>query len=81
MLLEDIPWGESNQRTMSSYLKEKVPFGISRFGWNIKENSARIMVRNIISEGHDCIFLVANFNETHQFIEAMMSMNINKKYP
>jgi len=81
LLLEDTPWGKSNQRTMSSYLKEKVPFGVSLFGWNIKENSARIMIRNIISENHDCIFLVGNFNETHQFIEAMMGMDKDKKIP
>jgi branched-chain amino acid transport system substrate-binding protein len=81
LLLEDTPWGKSNQRTMSSYLKEKVPFGVSLFGWNIKENSARIMIRNIISENHDCVVLVGNFNETHQFIEAMMGMNKDKKIP
>ncbi len=81
LLLEDTPWGKSNQRTMSSYLNEKVLFGTSMFDWNIKENSARIMIRNIISEGYDCIFLVANFKETHQFIEAMVSMNMDKKIP
>jgi branched-chain amino acid transport system substrate-binding protein len=81
LLLEDTPWGKSNQRTMSSYLKDKVPFGISMFGWNIKENSARIMVRNIISEGYDCVFLVANFNETHQFIQAMVSLDKDRKIP
>ena len=81
LLLEDTPWGKSNQITMSSYLKGKVPFGISMFGWNIKENSARIMIRNIISEDHDCVFLVANFNETHQFIEAMMGIKKDKIIP
>lgn len=81
LLLEDTPWGKSNQRTMSSYLKEKVPFGLSLFGWNLKENTARIMVRNIISAGHDCIFLVANFNETHQFVNAMVNMEKDKRLP
>jgi branched-chain amino acid transport system substrate-binding protein len=81
LLLEDTPWGESNRKTMSSYLKEKVPFGLSLFGWNIKENSARIMVRNIISEGYDCIFLVGNVNETHQFVNAMAAMEKDKIIP
>jgi branched-chain amino acid transport system substrate-binding protein len=81
LLLENTPWGQSNQRTMSSYLKEKVPFGLSLFGWNIKENSARIMLRNIISAGHDCVFLVANFNETQQFVRAMASMEKDKIIP
>lgn len=81
LLLEDTPWGKSNKKTMSSYLKDKTPFGISLFGWNIKENSARIMVRNIISEGHDCIFLVGNFNETQQFVNAMAGMEKEKRLP
>jgi len=81
LLLENTPWGKSNQRTMSSYLKERVPFGLSLFGWNIKGNSARIMLRNIVSEGYDCIFLVANFNETHQFVDAMASMKKEKIIP
>jgi branched-chain amino acid transport system substrate-binding protein len=81
LLLEDTPWGNSNQRTMSLYLKDKVPFGISLFGWNIKENSARIMVRNIISESHDCVLFVGNFNETHQFVNAMAAMEEDKRIP
>jgi branched-chain amino acid transport system substrate-binding protein len=81
LLLEDTPWGKSNQRTMSTYLKKKVPFGLSLFGWNIKENSARIMIRNIISAGHDCVFLVGNFNETKQFVNAMAVMEKDKIIP
>jgi branched-chain amino acid transport system substrate-binding protein len=81
LLLEDTPWGKSNKKTMSSYLKEKVPFGISLFDWNIKENSARIMIRNIISTGYDCIFLVGNFNETNQFVKAMAFMDKEIRIP
>jgi len=81
LLLEDTPWGKSNRKTMSSYLQEKVPFAISLFDWNIKENSARIMVRNIISAGHDCVFLVGNFNETQQFVNAMVTMKKDERLP
>jgi len=81
LLLEDTPWGKSNRKTMSSYLQEEVPFDISLFDWNIKENSARIMVRNIISAGHDCVFLVGNFNETQQFVNAMVSMEKDQRLP
>lgn len=81
LLLENTPWGQSNQRTMSSYLQEKVPFDVSLFGWNIKENSARIMLRNIISANHDCLFLVANFNETQEFVNAMVAMGKDKRIP
>jgi len=81
LLLEDTAWGKSNKKTMSSYLKDKAPFGISLFDWNIKENSARIMVRNIISEGYDCVFIVGNFNETQQFVNAMATMEKDKRLP
>lgn len=81
LLLENTPWGQSNQKTMSSYLNDKVSFGLSLFGWNIKENSARIMIRNIVSEGYDCVFFVGNFNETQQFINAMISMEKEKRIP
>ncbi|PKG81406.1 hypothetical protein CXF85_18215 [Colwellia sp. 75C3] len=81
LLLEDTAWGKSNKKTMSSYLQDKVPFGLSLFGWNIKENSARIMVRNIISAGYDCVFFVGNFNETHQFVNAMAAMEKEKRLP
>jgi len=80
-LLEDTPWGQSNKNTMSSYLSGKVSFDSSSFGWNIKENLARIMIRNIIATGSDCIFLVANFNETRQFVNAMVAMEQNKRIP
>jgi len=66
---------------MSRYLQGKVPFGLSLFDWNIKENSARIILRNIISEGYDCLFLVANFHETHQFVNAMVVMENDKRIP
>lgn len=81
LLLENTPWGQSNQRTMSSYLQEKVPFEVSLFGWGIKANSARIMLRNIISANHDCLFLVANFNETHEFVKAMAATKNDKRIP
>lgn len=81
LLLENTPWGKSNERNMSTYLKGKVPFGLSLFNWNIKENSASIMIRNIISEGHDCVFLVGNFNETLQFVNAMAATEKEKRIP
>ncbi|HCM47723.1 MAG TPA: hypothetical protein DIS98_09560 [Colwellia sp.] len=81
LLLENTPWGKSNQTTMSSYLKDKVSFGLSLFGWNIRENLARIMIRNIVSDDYDCIFLVGNFNETHQFVNAMAAMKKEKRIP
>jgi branched-chain amino acid transport system substrate-binding protein len=81
LLLENTPWGKSNKRTMSSYLEGKVPFGVSLFNWDIKENSVRIMLRNLISEGYDCIFFVGNFNETRHFVNEMAAMEKEKRIP
>lgn len=81
LLLENTPWGKSNQKTMSGYLKEKVPFDVTWFDWNTKQNAARIILRNILSSGFDCLFLVANYNESGQFVNAMMSMEAEKRIP
>ena len=81
LLLENTAWGKSNERTMSSYLKGKVPFSISLFGWSLKENSARILLRTLIAKGHDCVFLVANNKVTNQFLKAMTSMDTDKIIP
>ncbi|MGS2720728.1 ABC transporter substrate-binding protein [Paraglaciecola aestuariivivens] len=81
LLLEDTAWGKSNQQTMTAYLTGKVPFEVSFFDWNIKQNTARMLTRNIITNGHDCVFLVANLSETEQFINAMVDMKPEKRIP
>lgn len=81
LLLENTPWGKSNQITMSSYLEEKSPFGLTLFNWNIKENSARITLRNIISEGYDCLLLVAGVHESNLFVRSMAAMEKDKRIP
>jgi branched-chain amino acid transport system substrate-binding protein len=81
LLLENTAWGNSNKNSMSSYLKGKVPFGVSLFNWNIKKNSVRIILRNIISEGYDCLFFVGNFHETNHFVNAMAATSKEKRIP
>lgn len=81
LLLEDTPWGKSNQKTMSSYLTGKSDFNVSFFGWNLKQNAARIILRNINAKDHDCILLVANYNETEQLINALMHLEENQRVP
>ena len=81
LLLEDTAWGKSNQKTMSAYLTDKVPYGLGFFNWNIKENAARMMLRSVISAGHDCVFLVANISETQQFAMAMASLEPQNRVP
>lgn len=77
LLLEDTPWGESNLDSMSKALE---PYGITapditRFGWNLKKQGARVMVRKIINEGSDCLILVANAIEGTIIAEALLDNN------
>lgn len=81
LLLENTPWGQSNKKTMSSYLEGKVKFGLSLFDWNLKESTARIKLRNIIANNYDCIIFVGGSNETNQFVKAMIAMDKEKRIP
>ena len=81
LLLEDTAWGRSNEKTMSSYLTGRSDFDVSLFGWNLKQNTARIVLRNIKANNHDCILLVANFKETQQFINASMFLKEEQQIP
>ncbi len=81
LLLEDTPWGKSNNKTMSEAVHE----GLNRkvlvtwFNWSTKINGARIKLRNMISAGADCILFVGNSPEGKTFSKAMISMK--KKIP
>lgn len=62
LLLEDSPWGNSNLKSMSKALKKhniNEP-KVTRFGWNLRDQGARAIIRNIINGGSDCIILVSN---------------------
>lgn len=81
LLLEDTPWGKSNDKTMSFAVHEKLRKKptVTWFNWSTKKNGARIKLRNIISAGADCILFVGNSPEGKTFSKAMISMN--KKIP
>ena len=81
LLLEDTPWGKSNHKTMSSYLDNKVPFDVTWFGWNTKQNTAKTLIRNAMSSGADCILLVANYTESKQFLNAMLAFPKEQRLP
>lgn len=81
LLLENTPWGKSNENTMSSYLDGKVPFNISWFEWNIKASAAKVLLRNAIAEGADCFLLVANYPESKVFLNAMLTFEAKDRKP
>ncbi len=62
LLLEKTLWGDSNLNNMLKELKVRgvTHPNISRFAWNISEESAKKYIKNIVSSRSDCIVLVAN---------------------
>lgn len=81
LFLEQTPWGKSNHKTMSEYLNGKVAFGVSWFGWNTKQHTANIEIRNAVSGGSDCIILVANYTESKHILNAMASLPQGGRVP
>lgn len=85
LLLEDTPWGDSNYKTISRVLiEDKTKDNIiptSRFNWGAKENVAKIVLRNIIEQGADCILYVGNAIEGEQFAKAMLALDASSRIP
>ncbi|WP_104402739.1 ABC transporter substrate-binding protein [Vibrio penaeicida] len=83
LLLEETPWGKSNQRNMRVALKN---FGLAEpnvtwFNWGINESGARIKIREIRRANADCILLVSNASEGVQFVNAMASFPLEERLP
>lgn len=83
LLLEDTPWGESNLKSMSKALSKHgiAAPDITRFGWNLKEQGARILIRNIVDGGSDCIVLVGNAVEGSIITQALVDLPVEKRVP
>lgn len=81
LLLENTPWGKSNEHTMSAYLNSKVPITISWFEWNMQASAAKVLLRNAMSEGADCFLLVANYPESKVFFNAMLTFELAERKP
>lgn len=77
LLLEDTPWGNSNLKSMSQALEARKmqATNVTRFGWNLGDQSARILLRNIEKSGHDCIILVGNAIEGTVIARALLDVN------
>ena len=81
LLLENTPWGDSNLTGISNSL---IKYGIvnataTRFGWNMGEQSSRMILREILENGHDCILLVANSVEGAIIIQSLLDIDAEDK--
>ncbi|MBI9109461.1 MAG: ABC transporter substrate-binding protein [Spirochaetales bacterium] len=83
LLLEDTPWGRSNESSMITALEKRglEPLDIIWFNWNLGENGARVILTEIYSKEVDVIFMVANAPEGITFIKAMAERDINERLP
>ncbi|MDH5723764.1 MAG: ABC transporter substrate-binding protein [Alphaproteobacteria bacterium] len=81
LLLEETPWGQSNKKTMTKALEKNGSPQVTWFGWNTKENTAKIMLRDIVLSGSDCILFVGNAVEGAEFSRAMLSLEEKERLP
>lgn len=83
MLLEQTPWGESNKKTMTLAMKKHglndAP--VSWYNWGITTESARIILRNILGNGSDCVLFVGNAQSGARFAQAMISLDEDTRIP
>ncbi len=83
LLLEETPWGDSNLLSMGTVLDQ---YNISdpevtRFSWNLKNQGARIILREIIENGNDCIVLVGNALEGAVIAQEMINLPAETRIP
>jgi branched-chain amino acid transport system substrate-binding protein len=83
LLLEETGWGKSNEATMKKALKDagfSAPT-VTWFNWNLQEHGARIILRDLIDQGADAVFLVANAPEGEAIIRAMAALPAVERLP
>lgn len=83
LLLEATPWGESNLNNMSKALAVRniSTFEVTRFGWNLSEKGARVLLRKIEKSGSDCIIFVGNAIEGTVVAQAMIDFPEESRLP
>ena len=83
LLLESTPWGDSNLVAMSDRLKGRDvrSYSVSRFGMNLKEGGANILLQKIVQQGSDCIILVGNAIEGTSIAIAMAAASTENRMP
>ncbi|MFK8068469.1 MAG: ABC transporter substrate-binding protein [Gammaproteobacteria bacterium] len=83
LLLEATPWGDSNLESMLKALSVQgisIP-GVTRFGWNIREQGARFLLRKIAASNYDCVILVANAIEGAVITQSMIDLPEEQRLP
>ncbi|MBC85869.1 MAG: hypothetical protein CL677_01725 [Bdellovibrionaceae bacterium] len=83
LLLEKTGWGKSNEKTISSSLRENNirEFKIGWFDWNMKTAGANALIGNALNAKSDAIILVANAVEGKVIFEALISQPKEKRLP
>jgi len=80
LLLENTPWGKSNERTMQDALgKNKAE--VTWFNWNTRLKKSKLILRGIINSGSDCIVFVGNAIEGKFFTQAMAEIEKTLQKP
>ncbi|EGU61315.1 hypothetical protein VINI7043_19388 [Vibrio nigripulchritudo ATCC 27043] len=83
LLLEETPWGKSNQRNMTAAIKDllnQTPT-VTWFNWGINEPGARIKIREVQRSGADCVLMVSNAAEGKHIVNAMASFPEEERLP
>lgn len=80
LLLENTPWGKSNEETMQDALGKKKA-EVTWFNWNTKLKKSKLKLRGIINSGADCIVFVGNAIEGKYFIQAMAEIDKTLQKP
>jgi len=62
LVLENTPWGKSNERNMTRGLKalNYEPYDIQFFGWRVSKSASSEITEKIAKSNADCIFFVGN---------------------
>lgn len=83
VLLERTAWGRSNQETMTIGLQMNRHWSpnIKWFDWGLTAANARIIIRDVINYGSECILLVSNAVEGALFAEAMAFQDKQERIP
>lgn len=83
LLLEDTGWGEANEVTMSSALREYSNESVATewFNWNLGVNQAKVILREVSVTGADVIFFVGNAPEGKVFAQAMSELPEEERLP
>lgn len=72
LLLEDTPWGKSNERNMEKALRalRVKSFEKAFYGWGVSSASASKLGKDILESKSDCIFFVGNGKDAKTFFSS-----------